>query len=83
MPSITLTLSGTPNLLLTSTLSQEIMALTADVLGNQPSQTTVIVVFVDPALWFIDSQSLSSPGLNPSLSGSLCNTATTSANQLQ
>ena len=64
MPGITLTLSGTPNPVLAAKLSQEITALTAELLGKQPSQTMVIVQFVDPALWFIDSQSLSIQGLN-------------------
>lgn len=64
MPGITLTLSGTPNPMQAATLSQALTALTAEVLGKQPSQTMVIVQFVDPALWFIDSQSLSILGLN-------------------
>lgn len=64
MPGITLTLSGTPNPVLASNLSLELTSLTAEVLGKQPSQTMVIVQFVDPALWFIENQSLDVLGIN-------------------
>ncbi|PVZ19897.1 MULTISPECIES: tautomerase family protein [unclassified Pseudomonas] len=64
MPGITLTLSGAPNPALASRLSNELTQLTARVLDKQPSQTMVIVQFVDPGLWYIDSESLESLGLN-------------------
>ena len=64
MPGITLTLSGAPDAALASQLSHELTGLTARVLDKQPSQTMVIVRFVDPSLWFIDSESLESLGLN-------------------
>ncbi|QCI10746.1 4-oxalocrotonate tautomerase [Pseudomonas putida] len=64
MPGITLTLSGAPDTALASQLSRELTALTARVLDKQPSQTMVIVRFVDSGLWFIDSESLESLGRN-------------------
>ncbi|MFS0827101.1 tautomerase family protein [Pseudomonas phoenicis] len=64
MPGITLTLSGAPDAALASQLSHELTELTARVLDKQPSQTMVIVGFVDPSLWFIDSKSLASLGRN-------------------
>ncbi|MGE8170053.1 tautomerase family protein [Pseudomonas putida] len=64
MPGITLTLSGAPNATLASRLSHELTELTARILDKQPSQTIVIVRFVDPGLWFIDSESLESLGRN-------------------
>lgn len=64
MPGITLTLSGAPNAALASDLSHELTELTARVLDKQPSQTMVIVRFVDAGLWFIDSESLESLGRN-------------------
>ncbi|WP_085674021.1 MULTISPECIES: tautomerase family protein [unclassified Pseudomonas] len=64
MPGITLTLSGAPNAALASGLSHELTELTARVLDKQPSQTMVIVRFVDAGLWFIDSESLERLGRN-------------------
>ncbi|NVN66340.1 4-oxalocrotonate tautomerase [Pseudomonas putida] len=64
MPGITLTLSGAPDAALASRLSHELTELTARVLDKLPSQTMVIVRFVDPGLWFIDSESLESLGRN-------------------
>ena len=64
MPGITLTLSGAPNAALASDLSHELTELTARVLDKQPSQTMVIVRFVDAGLWFIDSESLERLGRN-------------------
>ena len=64
MPGITLTLSGAPDTALASRLSHELTELTARVLDKQPSQTMVIVRFVDPGLWFIDSESLERLGRN-------------------
>ncbi|MBA6135032.1 MULTISPECIES: tautomerase family protein [Pseudomonas] len=64
MPGITLTLPGAPDAALASRLSHELTELTARVLDKQPSQTMVIVGFVDPSLWFIDSKSLESLGQN-------------------
>lgn len=64
MPGITLTLSGAPDAALASQLSRELTELTARVLDKQPSQTMVIVRFVDTGLWFIDSESLESLGRN-------------------
>ena len=64
MPGITLTLSGAPDAALASRLSHELTELTARVLDKLPSQTMVIVRFIDPGLWFIDSESLESLGLN-------------------
>ncbi|MCG3646244.1 tautomerase family protein [Pseudomonas putida] len=64
MPGITLTLSGAPDAALASHLSHELTELTARVLDKLPSQTMVIVRFVDPGLWFIDSESLESLGRN-------------------
>ncbi|WP_409260648.1 tautomerase family protein [Pseudomonas putida] len=64
MPGINLTLSGAPNAALASDLSHELTELTARVLDKQPSQTMVIVRFVDAGLWFIDSESLESLGRN-------------------
>lgn len=64
MPGITLTLSGAPDTALASQLSRELTELTARVLDKQPSQTMVIVRFVDSGLWFIDSESLESLGRN-------------------
>ncbi|HDS1774283.1 4-oxalocrotonate tautomerase [Pseudomonas putida] len=64
MPGITLTLSGAPDAALASRLSHELTELTARVLDKLPSQTMVIVRFIDPGLWFIDSESLESLGRN-------------------
>lgn len=64
MPGIHLTLSGAPDTALAAQLSHELTELTARVLGKQPSQTMVIVRFVDPGLWFIDSESLECLGRN-------------------
>ncbi|MDX3743250.1 4-oxalocrotonate tautomerase [Pseudomonas sp.] len=64
MPGITLTLSGAPDAALASRLSHELTELTARVLDKLPSQTMVIVRFVDPGLWFIDSESLECLGRN-------------------
>lgn len=64
MPGITLTLSGAPDAALASQLSRELTELTARVLDKQPSQTMVIVRFVESGLWFIDSESLESLGRN-------------------
>jgi Uncharacterized protein, 4-oxalocrotonate tautomerase homolog len=64
MPGITLTLSGAPDTALASQISRELTELTARVLDKQPSQTMVIVRFVDPGLWFIENESLESLGRN-------------------
>lgn len=64
MPGITLTLSGAPDAALASQISHELTELTARVLGKQPSQTMVIVRFVDSEFWFIDSESLERLGRN-------------------
>ncbi|MFG0466223.1 4-oxalocrotonate tautomerase family protein [Pseudomonas putida] len=64
MPGITLTLSGAPDAALASRLGHELTELTARVLDKLPSQTMVIVRFIDPGLWFIDSESLECLGRN-------------------
>lgn len=58
MPGINLTLSGTQDPILAARLSHELTALTARILDKQAAQTMVVVHFVDPRQWFIDSRSL-------------------------
>lgn len=64
MPIITISVTGTPDAKLSSTIAKEVTELTATHLRKDPTITAVAINYLDPQHWFAGGKSLAEQGSN-------------------
>ncbi len=62
MPILTVLIGAPPDTTLARQVADDLLGLTADILGKRADLTSIAVQFVDPAHWFIGGKTIADAG---------------------